>query len=382
MPEEAPVISTVLPSTGELAVTIAVLPGLLNANENLARGDLGSHIARVGSFAGTYVDVRPRAAGAVIARDRRERFGDQLADRERFCRGPHPPPPHAYFDRDADPCLRSSHIGQVCCQLGLVASRRKLDTAQICRHAARVVSRSSPQTSPSRRDRRRQETITDIKAAARTQLAEGGPTGISLRAIARDLGMTPSAVHYYFPGREALLDALIVDGWDMLAVALRARYEQTRPLPAHERWIAVTRAHRAWALEHPSEYLLLYGHTGLRATPDGDRSVHKAMSKVVAVLFTMMRDALAAGEIDTERLQTATPAPLRQQLADWRETTEEMAGLPDGALVACLIGYAQLHGAITLELVGRIPPQLQPTALFDLQMAHVSGSLNAPPPPW
>ena len=64
------------------------------------------------------------------------------------------------------------------------------------------------------------------------------------------------------------------------------------------------------------------------------------MSKVVAVLFTMMRDALAAGEIDTERLQAATPAPLRQQLADWRETTKEMAGLPDGALVACLIGYA------------------------------------------
>jgi AcrR family transcriptional regulator len=124
-----------------------------------------------------------------------------------------------------------------------------------------VVSRSSPQVLPSRRDRRQQETIADIKTAARAQVAEGGPAGISLRAIARQLGMTPSAVHYYFPGREALLDALI-DGWDSLAMALRARYEQTRPLPAHERWIAVTRAHRAWALE----YLLLYGHTGLRVT--------------------------------------------------------------------------------------------------------------------
>jgi len=227
-------------------------------------------------------------------------------------------------------------------------------------HAARVVSRSSPQVLPSRRDRRRQETIADIKTAARAQLAEGGPTGISLRAIARQLGMTPSAVHYYFPGREALLEALIVDGWDSLAMALRARYEQTRPLPAHERWIAVTRAHRAWALEHPSEYLLLYGHTGLRVTPGADPSGHTAMSKVVAVLFTMMRDALAAGEIDTGKLQTATPAPLSQQLADWRETTQEMAGLPDGALVACLIGYAQLHGAITLELVGRIPLSSSP----------------------
>jgi AcrR family transcriptional regulator len=197
-----------------------------------------------------------------------------------------------------------------------------------------VASRSSPQVPASRRDRRRQETIADIKTAARAQLAEAGPTGISLRAIARQLGMTPSAVHYYFPGREALLDALIVDGWGSLAMALRARYERARPLPAHERWIAVTRAHRAWALEHPSEYVLLHGHTGLRVTPGADRSAGKAMSKVVAVLFTMMRDALAAGEIDTERLQIATPAPLREQLGDWRETTEEMAGLPEGDLIS------------------------------------------------
>jgi AcrR family transcriptional regulator len=237
-----------------------------------------------------------------------------------------------------------------------------------------VTSRPSPSALPSRRDRRREETTTDIKTTARAQLAAGGPTAISLRAIARQLGMTPSAVHYYFPGREALIDALIVDGWDSLATALRAHYEQARLLSAHQRWIAVTRAHRAWALEHPSEYLLLYGHTGLRVTPGADRSIHQAMSKVMAVLFTMM--------IDTAQLRAATPAPLRQQLADWRETTDETAGLPEGALIACLIGYAQLHGAITLELIGRIPPQLQPATLFDLQMAHISGSLNAPPPPW
>ncbi len=245
-----------------------------------------------------------------------------------------------------------------------------------------MASRPSSQVPSSRRDRRRQETIDDIKTAARAQLAEGGPAGISLRAIARQLDMTPSAVHYYFAGRVALLNALIADGWESLATALRARYDQARPLSAHDRWTAVTRAHRAWALEHSAEYLLLYGHTGFRVTPGRDRDAGKAMSKAVAVLFTMMRDALAAGEIDAEKLQTATPAPVRRQLADWREAIQDTAGLPDGALAACLIGYAQLHGAITLELAGRIPPQLQPAALFDLQMAHVSGSLNAPPPPW
>jgi hypothetical protein len=63
----------------------------------------------------------------------------------------------------------------------------------------------------------------------------------------------------------------------------------------------VTRAHRAWAIERPSEYLLLYGHAGLRVTPGGNRGIHQAMSMVLAELFTMMRDALAAGEIDTEK---------------------------------------------------------------------------------
>jgi hypothetical protein len=129
-------------------------------------------------------------------------------------------PAHVHFDGTPPSRLPSPHISQVCWQLRLVASEQKLDIAQIRRHAARVVSRSSPQVHPSRRGRRRQETLTDIKTAARAQLAEGGPAGISLRAIARQLGMTPSAVHYYFAGREALLDALIVDGWDSLAIAL------------------------------------------------------------------------------------------------------------------------------------------------------------------
>ncbi len=239
------------------------------------------------------------------------------------------------------------------------------------------------QASPSRRDRHRAETIAEIKAAARAQLAENGPAGISLRAIARQLGMTATAVHYYFPGRPALLDALIVDGCASLAEALRLTYEATDGLPPHDRWLAVCRAHRAWALERPSEYLLLYGHTGLAATSAGPAFVHRAMSGVVGVLFALMRDALARSEIDAEGLDPLVPATLRAQLAEWRATTEALAEVPDGVLASCMIGYAQLHGAITLELIGRIPPQLTDrSALFDLQMNHISASLNAPPPPW
>jgi AcrR family transcriptional regulator len=96
-----------------------------------------------------------------------------------------------------------------------------------------------------RRDRRRQETIDDIKDTARNQLANAGPAGISMRAIARQLAMTASAVHYYFPSHQTLLDALIVDGFTSLAQALRTTYEGAGPRPPGEQWLAVCRAHRA-----------------------------------------------------------------------------------------------------------------------------------------
>jgi len=244
------------------------------------------------------------------------------------------------------------------------------------RHAAVVAKPDSPQPPLSRRDRRKQETTGDIKATARRQLAAGGPAGISLRAIGRDLGMTASAVHYYFPSRQALLDALIVDGFSSLADALRSSYDQASALSPGERCLAVYRAHRTWALQHPSEYLLLYGHTGATAR-HGNRQAQQAMSDVVAVLFATMRDMVANGDVDTERIEAATPAPLREQFATWRDAMGGIDDLTDGALAACMIGYAQLHGAITLELAGRVPPYLTDrSALFDLQMAHTSAALH------
>jgi AcrR family transcriptional regulator len=239
-----------------------------------------------------------------------------------------------------------------------------------------VVEPASPQSRLSRRDRRKQETIDDIKATARGQLAGGGPAGISLRAIARDLGMTASAVHYYFPSRQALIDALIVDGFSSLAGVLRSTYDQAGAVPPDERWLAVCRAHRAWALRRPSEYLLLYGHTG-GAANRGHPPVRQAMSEVIAVLFAMMRNAVANGDVDTERIEAATPEPLRGQLATWRDAMGGAGDLPVGALAACMIGYAQLHGAIILELVGHLPPQLADRgALFELQMAHTAAALH------
>ena len=65
------------------------------------------------------------------------------------------------------------------------------------------------------------------------------------------------------------------------------------------------------------------------------------MSNVFAVLFAMMRDAVAAGDVDSERIAAATPTPLREQLAGWRDAVDGIGDLSDGALAACMIGYSQ-----------------------------------------
>jgi AcrR family transcriptional regulator len=240
---------------------------------------------------------------------------------------------------------------------------------------------TAPSPELSRRDRRKQETIDDIKAAARRQLAISGPAGVSLRGIARELGMSASAVHYYFAGRDVLLDVLAVDGLESLAACLRAAYRETGQATPDERWVAVCRAHRSWALRQPSQYLLLYGHDG-RAAQHPSPPVAHAMSSVAAVLFTMMKDAVASGHVDAARIEGGTPPQLRQQLADWRGQTPGLDGLPVGALAAAMIGFAELHGAITLELTGNTPPQLTDTAaLFDLRMAHIAASLHPHPCP-
>jgi AcrR family transcriptional regulator len=234
----------------------------------------------------------------------------------------------------------------------------------------------SPRQPLSRRDRRKAETIGDIKDAARRQLAAGGPAGISMRAIARDLDMTATGVHYYYPDKQALIDALTVDGFTALAAVLRSVYEDGGGLPPRERWLTVARAWRAWALRHPAEYLLIYGHAG-SASRRANEHVAKAMSGAVGVLFESMRGCVGHGDIDVPRLEEATPPVLREQFAAWRGATDGIDDLPDGALAACMLTYSRLHGAVVLELVGHVPRELTARdALFDMEMEHTTDALH------
>lgn len=144
------------------------------------------------------------------------------------------------------------------------------------------------------RERARIEVTAAIKDEARRQLAAEGAAKLSLRAVARELGMVSSALYRYFPSRDELLTALIVDAYDSVGEAAESAHRTADPGPstpaAHlARWVAVACAVRSWALEHPHEYALIYGspvpgYTAPQATIG-------PASRVGRVLIAVVEDA-------------------------------------------------------------------------------------------
>src|SRR5712691_13556716 len=104
------------------------------------------------------------------------------------------------------------------------------------------------------RERVREELTREITEIARSQVATEGAAGLSLRAVARELGMVSSAIYRYFPSRDDLLTALIIDGYNAVGEAAETAAGSCPPDDYPGRWLAICRAIRAWALAHSSEY--------------------------------------------------------------------------------------------------------------------------------
>ncbi|MDJ1641957.1 TetR/AcrR family transcriptional regulator [Streptomyces pakalii] len=197
------------------------------------------------------------------------------------------------------------------------------------------------------RERARIEVTAAIKDEARKQLAEEGAPKLSLRAVARELGMVSSALYRYFPSRDDLLTALIVDAFDAIgAAAERAVAEQAAgEAPPAERWVAVSCAVREWALAHPHEYALIYGSPvpGYIAPVD---TVGPA-ARVGLVLIDIVRGAFLAGDLTLPPLADELRADAERMAADFAE------GVPPESVAALVAAWAQLFGLISFELFGQ-----------------------------
>ncbi|GAA0849231.1 TetR/AcrR family transcriptional regulator [Streptosporangium amethystogenes subsp. fukuiense] len=224
------------------------------------------------------------------------------------------------------------------------------------------------------RERVRAELTREITDVARRQLAVDGASGLSLRAVARELGMASSAIYRYFPSKDDLLTALIIDGYNALGEAVE-NAEAAVPHTDHAgRWMAVCHAVRDWALVHPHEYALLYGSPvpGYQAPQD---TVPAAIRDTV-VYGRIVSDAHRAGALKPPGDHPPVPPSFREDAARVREL---MPDVPDDVIVRGLIAWTGLFGWISFELFGQFNNTIMDrTPAFDHTMRCHAAMLGLP----
>lgn len=200
------------------------------------------------------------------------------------------------------------------------------------------------------RARARAEVRAAILATASSHVAEHGAAALSLRAVARDLGMVSSALYRYFPGRDELLTALIVDAYDSLGAHTEDAVDASRALPPAQRWIDAALAIREWAVSQPHAYALLYGtpvpgYTAPDATVDPGTRVSRALVRIV-------RDAARDDLLDAREPGTNTVSDATADSFVWLRRELDV-DVTDEILLALLLAWTQLFGLLTFELFGQ-----------------------------
>ncbi|MDQ1649644.1 MAG: hypothetical protein QOG60_1701 [Frankiaceae bacterium] len=231
-----------------------------------------------------------------------------------------------------------------------------------------------PNASRTARAIARDELTAAIKTAARRQLADVGASALSLRAVARELGMVSSAVYRYFATRDDLLTALIVDAYDSVGAAAEDAEAEVARDDLLGRWLSATTAVRSWAVAHPQEYTLIFGSPvpGFRAPRD---TVDPA-ARIPLLLIGLVQEAYAAGDAAVD------PEPLPGPVADDMQALAELVApdLPPALLARAVAAWTMLVGTISFELFGHLVGSVSDhPAHFAHQMTVVAAQLGLRP---
>jgi AcrR family transcriptional regulator len=198
-----------------------------------------------------------------------------------------------------------------------------------------------------------------VKQTALRQIAASGAASLSLRAIARDLGITAPAIYNHFPSRDDLVTALIVDAYTSLG---DGQFAALYGLPADDhpaRLRALGLAYRHWAVTYPQRYLLIFG-SPIPGYQCPSEQTMPAAARSLSALVDVLEAARHAGRLLPEEAPHL-PEPLRQQLAAW-QALHPLADVY--VLYLALVIWSRVHGLVMLEIDNQYPPFVHDPALI------------------
>lgn len=239
-------------------------------------------------------------------------------------------------------------------------------------------------TPPARRGRMPAVSDADIRRVAGVLLVEQGAEALTLRAIARELGITAPALYRYYPSREELLVAVRRDICIQLAEDLGA---QVAGLPEDGvvRLFAICRAFRRWALAHRNEFTLVFaspadGPSGLRRF---DESFGLVFLEAAGRLLATYEPATPPTDLIPDALREDLIGFQNELLAVLAESGQKFPAekLDLGVAYLMMTLWARLYGHVTLEVFGNYPMTVSdPDVLFDAVLADLAAGIGLTPP--
>jgi len=233
-----------------------------------------------------------------------------------------------------------------------------------------ITEPAAPSIVSSARDRARREVVAAIASTARAQLARDGAAGLSLRAVARELGMVSSNIYRYVPSRDDLLTALIIEVFNDLGAHVEMAHARVPNEDLLGRWMTIGQSMREWALDRPQEWALLYGSPvpGYAAPPDTVESG----TRVSALLAQLLGDV--SDYLGEPPAATVPPAAV-QAVEGLRSILPD--NVHDQLVVSGIFARAALIGIISLEVFGDSRTLVSPDpvlaqAFFDYQLRRLA----------
>lgn len=190
-----------------------------------------------------------------------------------------------------------------------------------------------------------------IKEAAWKHISEFGASALSLRAIARQLKITAPAIYNYFPDRDALVTALIIDAFTSFGDWQLEARESVPEKDLLGRMKAIGLAYRDWAHTFPQRYQLIFG-TPIPGYKGPFEKIFPSAARSLSALVSVVEELRLAGKLNIDSFPK-----VRSDYQISFEMWKTYGGNADIlSLSVAMIIWSRVHGIVSLEIQGNLPP--------------------------